>query len=118
METLIKLNQQLMNAPVGVIVALFAIALGYVLKSAAFFNNKFIPLVIVSFTAVMFPLVQFCVEWSGGNSKAGYSVPMNVMLGFVIGFLAWLFHAQILKRWVDPRFFPEDKQPPEPPKQP
>lgn len=106
-----------MNAPSGVIVALFAIALGYILKTAAFFPNNRIPLVVVLFTAVLFPLVQFCAKLqslTGGvgdallKTSAWLSIPLNLLIGVIIGFTAWLFHNQILKRWIDPKLFNDD----------
>ena len=47
METLLKINEQLCGAPSGVLVAIFAIALGYLLKTLPCFDNKYIPLVVV-----------------------------------------------------------------------
>jgi hypothetical protein len=114
---ILKLNDQLMNAPAGVIVALFSIALGYVLKISAFFPNNFIPLVIVLFTASVFPVLEFCdisATLTGGvgdrliRESAMLRIPINVLIGFIIGFVAWTFHAQILKRFVDPKFFNDD----------
>jgi uncharacterized membrane protein YagU involved in acid resistance len=105
MNELLKINDQLMNAPAGVVVALFAIGLGYILKSAAFFPNNRIPLVLVLATTVLFPLVQFCADLIANNRDALLRIPFNAALGFIIGFLAWAFHAQILRRYIDPKIF-------------
>lgn len=109
MNYLIQLNSELMNAPAGIIVAMFAISVGYVLKSAAFFPNNRIPLVIVCFTAIVFPVVQVCADLMEPTAHPWLHIPLNVLIGVIVGFLAWLFHAQILKRWVDPHFFHENK---------
>ena len=37
---------------------LFAIALGYVLKTAQFFNNRFIPVVVVPVAELVYALIQ------------------------------------------------------------
>lgn len=107
-EFLIHWNTVLMSAPAGVVVAIYAIVLGYVLKSAEFFPNKRIPVVVVLFTSGWFPIVQFCADQVAGVPKAGWRIPLNLMLGFVLGGIAWFFHAQILKRWVDPALFKAD----------
>ena len=107
MDYLIQLNSDLMNAPIGVIVALFSIALGYVLKMAAFFPNNRIPFVIVPFAMMSFPVVQLCADLMAKSPHPWLHIPVNILIGGIIGFLAWTFHAQILKRWVDPHFFAE-----------
>lgn len=99
MNTLLELNDKLMNAPAGVLVMLFAVALGYILKVSAFFPNNRIPLAVVIAAAIVFPVLLYSVD------KAGANVPRNAILGFIIGFIAWTFHAQILKRFVDPKIF-------------
>ena len=109
MNYLIELNSQLMNLPAGIIVALFAISIGYILKLAAFFPNNRIPFVIVIFTMVAFPIVQLCADLMANVPHSLLHIPLNVLIGVIIGFLAWTFHAQILKRYVDPHFF-TDKQ--------
>jgi hypothetical protein len=109
MNYLLKLNSDLMNAPAGVIVILFAIAIGYVFKMASFFPNKFIPLVIVCITAIIFPTVQLCADLSGQAASPWLHLPINGLVGVILGFIAWVFHAQILKRWVDPKFLTEDE---------
>lgn len=104
-ETLVKFNERLMSLPAGVVVMLFAISLGYVLKSAQFFPNNKIPAVVVMFTAIWFPIVQFCSDQIANVAKAIWHVPLNMMLGFILGAFAWLIHAQLLKRFLDPKMF-------------
>lgn len=110
METLIKLNDELAGAPSGVLLALFAIALGYILKTIPAFNNKYIPLVVVAVCTFGFMLIAP----EPGEIKWRIWIVRNFIIGFIIGFVAWTFHAQILRRWVDPIFYkdkpePEDK---------
>ena len=110
MDTLLKINDQLMNAPAGVLVALFAIALGYILKGADFFPNSRIPLVVVLVCAVVFPALLYSSDHQGSN------VLRNIIVGFIIGFVAWTLHARILSRWLDPKLFPsQSNDPPTPP---
>lgn len=98
MKELLELNDRLLNAPAGVIVMLFAIALGYVLKASSFPNQR-IPLIILLATAMAFPLVQYSAD---GNLNR---IAINALIGFILGFLAWAFHAKLLKRFIDPRLF-------------
>ena len=108
MNDLIALNAKLMDLPAGVLVALFSIAIGYVLKSGAFFPNNRIPVVVVAIASVVFPILEMCAYAQKGDYDLWLWVPKNVVVGAIIGFLAWAFHAQILKRFVDPHFFTDD----------
>jgi hypothetical protein len=111
MTELLKLNDQLMGAPSGVLLAAFAIALGYVLKFSQFPNNR-IPLVIVALCTIGFMLIAP----DPGEIKYRIWLVRNFLIGFIIGFAAWTFHAQLLRRFVDPKLFPDDDKPPTEPK--
>jgi len=108
MNELIELNAKLLDLPAGVLVALFSITIGYVLKSAQFFPNNRIPVVVVVIASIMFPILQFCAYAAKGDYDLWLWVPKNFVVGAIIGFIAWAFHAQILKRFVDPHFFKDD----------
>lgn len=108
MNTLLHINDMLAHAPAGVIAMLFSIALGYVLKVSEFFPNKRIPIIIVPLTAILFALIELSADKIAVKPFAGYYVLFNFMLGFIYGALAWLLHAQILRRFVDPKFFNDD----------
>ena len=116
MNYLLELNDKLMGAPSGVLVAFFAIALGYLLKTIPKFDNRFIPIVVVLSCTIGFMLIApVCppdikvLAWRG----------RNFLIGFIIGFAAWTFHAQILKRFVDSKLFPDaPANPPTPPTPP
>lgn len=110
METLLKLNDQLAGAPSGVLLVIFAISLGYLLKTIAAFPNRYIPLVVVAFCTIGFLIIA---PARPADMELRIYLGRNFLIGFIIGFLAWTFHAQILKRWVDPKLF-SDKQPPSP----
>jgi RsiW-degrading membrane proteinase PrsW (M82 family) len=103
MDELVKLNEQLMGAPSGILLAAFAIALGYVLKFSQFPNNR-IPLVVVVVCTIGFMLIAP----DPGEIKPRIWLVRNFIIGFIIGFVAWTFHAQILRRFVDPKLFPQD----------
>ena len=109
MNELIQINNALGHAPAGVIAMLFAIALGYVLKTAQFFNNRFIPVVVVPVTALVYALIQVSSHLlqPGPHHPWAYLV-LNLALGFIYGAGAWLFHAQLLKRFLDPKLFNDD----------
>lgn len=108
MNTLVQINDYLIHAPTGVVAMLFSIALGYVLKSAEVFPNKRIPLVVVPLTAVMYALMQLSEDIIAAKPHAFLYLLLNFPLGFVYGFLAWIAHAQLLRRFVDPKLFNDD----------
>lgn len=108
MESLIKINDQLAGAPSGVLLVFFAIALGYLLKAIAAFPNKYIPLVVVAFCTIGFMVIA---PARPTDMALRIYLGRNFLIGFIIGFVAWTFHAQILKRWVDPKLFSDTNQP-------
>lgn len=114
-DQLIHWNEQLWGAPSGVLVVLFAVALGYLLKTLPGVNNRYIPLTVVAFCTVAFMLVA---PPRAADMVVRIYLVRNFLIGFILGFLAWAFHAQILKRWVDPKIFkPSDNNQPQPPTQ-
>ncbi len=109
MNTLIQFNDAMGHAPAGVIAMLFAIALGYVLKTARFFNNRLIPVIVVPVTSIVYSLIQVSEHlMTDGPHHPWLYLVFNLALGFIYGAFAWLLHAQILKRFVDPSFFNDD----------
>lgn len=108
MNELIQINDYLQHAPVGVLSMLFAICLGYILKTASFFNNRYIPVVVVPVTALLYATIQFCLHMVKGSPHPGLFVVFNLMLGFIYGAIAWILHAQLLKRFLDPHLFNDD----------
>lgn len=108
MNSLLQLNDTLAHAPAGVIAMLFAIALGYMLKATVIIPNNRIPLFVLPVTAVLFALIQLCADKLAGKEHASLYLLINFMVGFIFGFIAWLLHAQILKRFLDPKIFNDD----------
>lgn len=111
---LIDLNNQLYGAPSGVLVAAFAVALGYLLKTLPKFNNAYIPFFVVVFCTIIFMLIA---PMRAVDVSIRVWLVRNFVIGFIIGFAAWQFHSQILKRFVDPKLWPEE-EPPQPPSPP
>lgn len=108
MNTLLQINESLAHAPAGVIAMLFAIAFGYVLKASALFPNNRIPIVVVPTTASFYALIQLCADMIEQKPHAWLYFVFNFVLGFVYGAIAWLLHAQILRRFLDPKLFNDD----------
>jgi len=89
-----------LNAALLVMVAV--IVLGYVLKLVPQINNSRIPIYVILTSIGLY--VGLCVP----PADAFADVPafiryalMTIILGAYVGLLAWLFHAQLLKRFVD-----------------
>ena len=118
-QQILDLNEKAMHAPALVVVAAFAIALGYVLTQAAFFPNKFVPLIIVLATAILFPLVQYSADFGEAKAHPETSIVFNLLLGFVAGAAAWGFHGLLLNILIIKfrAFFGMPPQPDPPPKQ-
>jgi len=108
MNSLLQFNDSLAHAPAGVIAMLFAIALGYMLKASSLVSNNRIPLFVLPVTAILFSLIQFCADKIAAKDHAYLYLLINFMVGFIFGFIAWILHAQILKRFLDPRIFNDD----------
>ena len=105
---LVQLNNQLLGAPAGILLAVFAIALGYFLKTLPTFDNKYIPLVVVSLCTLGFMLIA---PDRAADLPARIYHTRNFILGFIIGCAAWTFHAQLLRRFIDPKLFPPEPDP-------
>lgn len=108
MNYLIQINDHLQHAPVGVLAMLFSIAMGYVLKSLPFINNKIIPAIVVPVTSFAYTSIQFSLWTIKDDAHPISYIPLNLMLGFIYGAMAWFCHAQILRRWIDPKLFNDD----------
>ena len=108
MDYIIKLNDQLYGAPIGVLIGFFAIVLGYLLKTIPNFDNRYIPIVVVLSSTIGFMLIS--PECPPEIKHRIWQV-RNFIIGFIIGFAAWTFHAQILRRFIDPKLFPNEAQP-------
>jgi len=95
-DTLVRWNESLIGAPAGLLIFILCIACGYVWKMVRVLPNRFIPLVVMLTGALLYPLLMW--------TKEGPPVPVivrNSILGFIVGFAAWLFHRLLLKRIED-----------------
>jgi len=108
METLLWINDAMLKAPLGVVAMVFAIMLGYMLKSASVFPNKFIPWVTMPFTAIVFMVLNLCADLMAATPHPWLRMPGFFVYGFIFGGFAWFFHARVLKGWIDPKLFNED----------
>lgn len=106
-QKLIEWNDQLMGAPVGVLIFIACIVLGYVLKIMEFFPNKRIPAAVVVFAVVLF----MCAAPERKELAMRIWLVKNFCIGMAIGLLAWLAHAQVLKRIEEKMGWFDDKPP-------
>jgi hypothetical protein len=98
METLVKLNDQLDGAPAGLLIVFFCIAIGYLLKGIACFQNRFIPLIVVICSTTMFILLAPTRE---AVVPLRIWLTRNFLIGFILGFAAWALHKVILQHIED-----------------
>ena len=74
---------------------------GYILKLLPQVNNQRIPLYVIALSVVLYLIL--CVPPAGAFADAWAAVRylvMTAILGSFVGLLAWLFHAQALKRFT------------------
>lgn len=97
LETVTDYLQKLEGAPAVLLVVLSAIVLGYVLKRFKSFPNDAIPIVVILWGGVVYPLI------ADANNDLTLRVWLvrNVAIGLITGFVAWIFHNQILKRFLN-----------------
>ena len=86
--------QQLGGAPAGLLVMFGCIVLGYCLKMVKRFPNQAIPLAVILFGAVVYPIIA---DTNNAFTLRVWLV-RNVLIGLVIGLLAWMLHNQVIKR--------------------
>jgi len=75
------------------------ILFGYLLRYIPCIKNKFIPPICMLSGAVLYPFIS-----KPGDAPPDLTHPSVhlVLLGFVIGCAAWIFHNKVLAKWLDP----------------
>ncbi len=103
LETITDYLQKLEGAPAIILVILSAIVLGYALRRLKRFPNNGIPVVVILWGGIVYPLI------ADANNDLTLRVWLvrNVTIGLITGFVAWVFHNKILKRYLD-RFIVKD----------
>lgn len=87
----------LYNLPSGTLVALTCLIFGYVLRYFRSFPNNAIPLAVILWGAVWFPvLCSF-----DGKTPIRVWIIRNVFIGLVIGFISWMLHNKFLSKVED-----------------
>lgn len=94
-EKLAKFNEQLMGAPVGVLLFLAVIAIGYVLRVWHKCPNNLIPVLQVVMGMVLWMFV--CPEMMKSDSVRVWW-GRNLLIGIIIPCSAWLVQRTIIKR--------------------
>lgn len=93
LETFYQWNNALLGAPVGVLVGLLCLALGYALKVIPCIDNKWIPTAVIVAGVIFFPLLS-----ERGETIYRIWIAKNIVLGFIVACLTWLLHNKLLKR--------------------
>lgn len=87
---------QLYGLPGYVLVCLSCIVVGYLLKLWPKFPNAAIPLVCVLWGVIFNPLIA---PFSATHSPLRIWLVTHMLVGTVVGLIAWLIHNKILKRF-------------------
>lgn len=99
----------------ALLVGVAVVVLGYVLKLVPQVDNRRIPIYIILSSIGLY--LGLCVPPAGSfadlPSFIRYALT-SIILGAFVGMLAWLFHAQLLKRIIDSKIpaLQDDSQPP------
>jgi hypothetical protein len=88
LDTITRWVESINNAPSAVLTLLLCIAAGYLWKSIKVLPNKFIPAVVM----VVGGAALMALQWKTTEHLRAFVV------GFFIGFVAWLIHNQVIKR--------------------
>ena len=94
-DVIVQWDKNLNGAPSGLLVFLLCIAAGYVWKVIRVLPNRFIPLVVMLTGALLHSGLTYAEKQSLSDWIRA------AVVGFIIGFLAWLFHRLLLKRLED-----------------
>lgn len=97
LEELSKFLSSLYGAPAAILVVLSCLVVGYGLKFIKRFPNDAIPLTVILWAAVFYPIIA--------DDKNDLSLRVwlvrNVLFGLVCGFIAWLMHNKLLSKLED-----------------
>lgn len=88
-----EFNAALMGAPVGVLVLLACLALGYAVKLIPVIENRWIPSIVIVGGVLLFPMLS-----DRGGELLRIWLAKTTAMGLVIASLAWLVHNKVLKR--------------------
>lgn len=91
-DVIVQWDKNLSGAPSGLLVFILCIAVGYVWKVIRVLPNRFIPLLVMLTGAGLHAALQ---------PSPNPSIVRAAVVGFIIGFLAWLFHRLLLKKLED-----------------
>lgn len=89
--------QKLDGLPATGLTILSCIVIGYVLRFIKKFPNDGIPVVVILWAGVFYPMI------ADDNNDITLRVWLvrNALIGLVIGFVAWIIHKQVLSRLED-----------------
>ncbi len=96
-----QLIKRILTLDPAMLIFVFCIALGYILKSLPKFPNEKIPYVCMGLPPLVYPLMV----WSGWDVK---KVTSDVVTAVVFSGLAWAAHRFIFKKLIDSKVFPAD----------
>lgn len=97
--------EQLTRSPIWLVIAVCGLAFGLLLKWIRCFDNRYIPLAVITMTTGLYALL-------GDASKVENPWPRVVLAlyGFILGFMVWAAHKFFLKKLE--KFLPDGFFPP------
>lgn len=98
-ETIIDALNKIEGAPAIALVLLSCLAVGYALRFIRRFPNDGIPVAVILWGAAFMPLLSD-FRTSGIQSLRVWII-RNLVVGLIVGFVAWLVHNLILSKVED-----------------
>ena len=97
LDQVLKVNDALLGLPALPLVAVLAIAIGYVLKFLPFYPNNYVPIGVI--VGAMLANVLIALSDGSGNYVRA------VIFGIIVGVASIAIHRKWLKDWLDPKMF-------------
>lgn len=97
LDQALKYNDALLGLPALPLLALACLCMGYAGKAMPFLQNRFIPLAVI-----LIGIFGNVILGLGGTSDKGLAlvatIGRQVILGFIVGCVAWFIHNKWLKK--------------------
>lgn len=95
-ETVAGAVKQMQQWPVALLIIAVLIVAGSSLKIIGFFPNRFIPISVIALGGIG---NGFLGDISSVSSQQRHPLAVLVLQGIMLGFVAWILHASLLKRF-------------------
>lgn len=103
-DQIVSALNKLYGLPAVALVAFSCIVVGYIIRYVRSIDNSAIPVVVILWGALAMSLVA---DSRANNMSLRVWVVRNILVGLAIGFISWMAHRYVIKRfedWVTAKF--------------